>query len=32
VAPDVNRIAVLSNGTSKGFSASIPTGGQTAPI
>lgn len=32
VAPDVNKRAVFNNGTSNGFKADIPIGGQTAPI
>jgi hypothetical protein len=32
VAPDVNNIAVFNSGTSNGFNADIPIGGQTAPI
>lgn len=31
VAPDDNRTAVLSNGTSSGFSGTIPVGGHSAP-
>ena len=31
VAPEDNRIVVLSMGTSKGLMASIPTGGHTLP-
>jgi len=32
VAPDVNKIAVLSKGTSNAEIGTIPTGGQTPPI
>ncbi len=32
VAPDDSNKAVFNKGTSKGFKASIPTGGQTEPI
>jgi len=32
VAPEVNNIAVFKRGTSKGFKAEIPIGGQIAPI
>ena len=31
VAPDVNSIAVFSNGTSNAFIVDIPTGGHTLP-
>ena len=31
VAPDVNSIAVFSNGTSNAFNTVIPTGGHTEP-
>lgn len=32
VAPELNKIAVFNKGTSNGSKASIPIGGQTAPI
>jgi len=32
VAPEVNKRAVLSKGTSKALIGTIPTGGQTPPI
>jgi len=32
VAPEDNNTAVFNKGTSKGFIASIPTGGQIDPI
>jgi len=32
LAPELNRIAVFNNGTSKAFNGVIPTGGHTLPI